>query len=49
MTDDGVVDGWAERIMLKPTSFEGYDPARPVDEDEGPKTPTITVEIKRRA
>jgi hypothetical protein len=28
MTDDGHVDGWAERIILNPTPFDGYDASK---------------------
>jgi hypothetical protein len=45
---EGRVDGWAERIILSPRSFDGYDDTL-VGDGSGPQSPEITVEIRRRA
>lgn len=42
------VDGWAERIILTPRPFDGVEDTL-VDDGNGPQSPEITVEIKRRA
>lgn len=44
---DGKVDGWAERIILAVTSFGGD--VLDVPDGDVPQTPTITVNINRRA
>jgi hypothetical protein len=49
MTDDGYVDGWAERIILGSTRFDDYEDISTDDSSGGtPQTPEIKVEIKRR-
>jgi hypothetical protein len=48
MDDDGRVDGWAERIILTSRPFDGLGGVL-ADGDNGPQSPEITVEIKRRA
>jgi hypothetical protein len=48
MDDDGRVDGWAERIILTSRPFDGLGGVL-ADDDNGPQSPEITVEIKRRA
>jgi hypothetical protein len=48
MDDDGRVDRWAERIILTSRPFDGLGGAL-ADGDNGPQSPEITVEIKRRA
>jgi hypothetical protein len=47
MAEDGHVDGWAERIILKPTRFGGFD-ASGIIGGNGPQSPEIVVEIKKR-
>ncbi|HWQ52252.1 MAG TPA: hypothetical protein VN442_01120 [Bryobacteraceae bacterium] len=48
MDEDGRVDGWAERIILAPQELDGI-PESLVGGTDGPQTPEITVEIRRRA
>lgn len=48
MDDDGRVDGWAERIILASRPFDGIGGVL-TDGGNGPQSPEITVEIKRRA
>jgi len=48
MDDDGRVDGWAERIILTSRPFDGIGGVF-ADGGNGPQSPEITVEIKRRA
>jgi hypothetical protein len=48
MDAEGRVDGWAERIILKPRPFDGIGDVL-AGGDNGPQSPEITVEIKRRA
>lgn len=48
MDDDGRVDGWAERIILTSRPFDGIGDAL-LGGNNGPQSPEITVEIKRRA
>ena len=48
MDPEGRVDGWAERIILSSRSFDGYEDSL-VGDGNGPQSPEITVEIKRRA
>jgi hypothetical protein len=45
MTEDGYVDGWKERIILRPALFD--DPSK-ITEPQGPSSPEIIVEIKKR-
>lgn len=47
MAREGYVDGWAERIILTAVPF-GDRPVSLTGEDDGPKTPEIDVEIKKR-
>jgi len=50
MTEDGHVDGWAERIILKPTQFDRYEVTKSVGGGgEGPTTPEIIVQINKHA
>jgi hypothetical protein len=44
----GRINLWAERIILKPRSFDGIGDAL-IGGGNGPQSPEITVEIKRRA
>jgi hypothetical protein len=44
----GRINVWAERIILKPRSFDGVE-GRLLGGDNGPQSPEINVEIKRRA
>lgn len=48
MDSEDRVDGWAERIILKPRPFDGIGDALAGGDNE-PQSPEITVEIKRRA
>ena len=48
MAEEGHVDGWAERIILKPTSFND-DILTWSGAEGGPQSPEIDVEIKKRA
>jgi hypothetical protein len=48
MDSDGRVDGWAERIILNSRPFDGIGGVF-ADGGNGPQSPEITVEIKRRA
>lgn len=48
MDSDGRVDGWAERIILSPRPFDGIEDTL-VGGGNGPQSPEITLEIKRRA
>lgn len=48
MDSEGRVDGWAERIILSPRPFDGIEGAL-VGGGNGPQSPEITLEIKRRA
>lgn len=48
MDSEDRVDGWAERIILSPRPFDGIDDTL-VGGGDGPQSPEITVEIKRRA
>jgi len=43
----GRINLWAERIILKPRSFDGIGAAI-LDGENGPQSPEIKVEIKRR-
>jgi hypothetical protein len=45
---NGKINGWAERIILTPQELDGI-PEMSLDDSNGPETPEITVEIKRRA
>ena len=47
VNDEGKVDGWAERIILKIVPFGGD--VLEVPDGEIPQTPTIAVNINRRA
>jgi len=49
MTADGYVNGWSERIILKPTPFDGPESLPLPEGGDGPQSPEIVVEIKRRA
>lgn len=50
VTDDGFVDGWAERIILATTRFGGDDSTlRGAPDGNTPQTPVINVEIKKIA
>jgi hypothetical protein len=48
MDAEGRVDGWAERIILKPRPFDGIGDVL-AGGNNGPQSPEIRVEIKRRA
>lgn len=48
MDSEGRVDGWAERIILPPRPFDGIEETL-VGGGNGPQSPEITLEIKRRA
>jgi hypothetical protein len=48
MNDDGYVNGWHERIILKPLPFDGAE-IKLSDNAEISQTPEIVVEIKKRA
>ncbi len=48
MDSEDRVDGWAERIILSPRTFDGIEDTL-VGGGNGPQSPEITVEIKRRA
>lgn len=48
MDSEDRVDGWAERIILSPRPFDGIEDTL-VGGGNGPQSPEITVEIKRRA
>jgi hypothetical protein len=47
VNDEGKVDGWAERIILRTAPFGGD--VLEVPDAEIPQTPTIAVSINRRA
>ena len=44
----GRINLWAERIILRPTSFDGIGDSL-LGGGNGPQSPEITVDIKRRA
>lgn len=44
----GYVDGWAERIILSPTPFD-EDLISLTDDGNGPQSPEIDLDIKKRA
>jgi len=46
---EGHIDQWSERIILEPTSFDGYDQTRGLSGTDEAQTGEIVVEIKRRA
>jgi hypothetical protein len=46
MNDEGRVDGWYERIILQSTPFD--DTEIDVSGDNGPPSPDIIVDVKRR-
>ena len=48
MDSEDRVDGWAERIILSPRPFDGNQDSL-VGGGNGPQSPEITLEIKRRA
>lgn len=52
MTDEGYVDGWAERILLGSTRFDDYEDVAPAPTGNGggnvSQTPEINVEIRKR-
>ena len=48
MDSEDRVDGWAERIILSPRPFDGIEDSL-VGGGNGPQSPEITLEIKRRA
>jgi hypothetical protein len=48
ITPEGYVDGWAERIILTATPFD-EDTISLTDGGDGPQSPEIDLEIKKRA
>jgi hypothetical protein len=47
ISTEGYVDGWKERIILTPTPFD-EDVLNLIGDGEGPQSPEINVEIKKR-
>jgi hypothetical protein len=47
MSEDGRVDGWAERVILSPTPFDTS--LVTVGDDSEPQTPEIDIDVRRRA
>ena len=48
ISDEGKVDRWKERIILSSTPFDD-DLVSLIEGDNGPQTPEIDIEIKKRA
>ena len=48
ISDEGKVDRWKERIILSSTPFDD-DLFSLIEGDNGPQTPEIDIEIKKRA
>jgi len=48
MSEDRRIDGWAERILLKPTSFDAAL-LQGIPDEPIPVTDEVTIELKRRA
>ncbi len=49
MNEESRVDGWDERIILSVTPLDGDEITITGDENNGPQSPEIIVEVKRRA
>lgn len=47
MSEDGRVDGWAERIILKPFRIDPSAGVMPIDDN--PQSPEIDLDVRRRA
>ena len=48
MSEDRRIDGWAERILLAPTSFDAAV-LKGIPDEPSPLTDEVTIELKRRA